>query len=155
MGKFFSAVRQIEPHESGTIPIAHELSHATGLERRIGLDDPAPGQPARVAIVVRHPNLQTGFFRRLDVFAHVFPSLFRFEVTLALHEQFDAANSGLGHFIHRHKRAVMITELDQAELGGRFCKFAGHLLPSIRIIRGFSFLGGGLTRASGQKQDGE
>ena len=86
---------------------------------RVCFDHTPSRHAARVTVVVRDPELQTGTFDLRDVVAHIIPSLFGLQIAVSLHEQLDPADAGRGHLLHRQRCTIMGAVVAEAELGRR------------------------------------
>lgn len=112
-----------------------DLPKAANLQSRIGFDDLPPGHAAGIAVVIRHPDLETDLLGRFEILPDILPSCFLLQVAFGLHEEFDPANADLGHFLKRNERAIMGAELDNPELGRRIHKPSVNGGPPLLFIR--------------------
>ncbi len=115
VGELLRLGGEVDPDRSRAIPILGHLPQATILKSRVGLDDPPAGHPTGITIVVRNPDLQTGFLCGRDIFSDMLPGLFGVEVASRLHEQHHPADPRILHFGIGQKRSVMLAVLDEAK----------------------------------------
>ena len=100
--EFFGAGRQGDRDRTYPASVELHLDQTAGLMGRVCFDHTPSRHAARVTVVVRDPELQTGTFDLRDVVAHIIPSLFGLQIAVSLHEQLDPADAGRSHLLHRH-----------------------------------------------------
>ena len=127
--KFFGALGQIQAHRADAFAIFGRLHQATRFEGRIGIYHQATSQTARVAVFIRHPDLQAGFFGCCDVLGLIVPCLVRTEISVTIHEQLDTSDARFSHLRHGEQLSTVTTKLDQTELGRRMGEIGVDLAP--------------------------